>query len=92
MTSMRRDYNNDIVYKRFRQTVLKRDKFTCQMCEAKGKRARLQVHHIYKWASASSLRYDEQNGITLCRTCHKSITGKEDHYISYFLSILDKNA
>jgi 5-methylcytosine-specific restriction endonuclease McrA len=86
---MKRDYG-DRSFKEFRLKVLKRDKFTCQMCNKKGKRARLNVHHIIKWASASSLRYDEQNGITLCYDCHKSITGKETYYASYLLSLIRK--
>ena len=83
--SKRRDYS-DPVYKEFRKKVLKMDKYTCQMCGKKGKRARLNVHHIMKWSSASSLRYDPDNGITLCVACHKSVTGKEAHYMSYFLN------
>jgi 5-methylcytosine-specific restriction endonuclease McrA len=86
---MRRNYN-DPAYKQFRTEVLKRDKFTCQMCKAKGKKVRLHVHHIMKWASASSLRFDVDNGITLCRDCHEDINGKENHYISYFLEIIKK--
>tara|TARA_R110002074_G_C12101640_1_gene625114 strand:- start:164 stop:313 length:150 start_codon:yes stop_codon:yes gene_type:complete len=43
-----------------------------------------------KWASASSLRYDVSNGITLCSKCHKSITGKENHYISYLLNLINQ--
>ena len=85
--SKRRDYN-DPIYKEFRLKVLKRDKYTCQMCKKKGKRARLNVHHIMKWSSASSLRYDVDNGITLCAGCHKDVTGKESHYISYFSSLV----
>lgn len=86
---MKRDYGDES-FKSFRLKVLKRDKFTCQMCNKKGKRARLNVHHIIKWSSASSLRYDENNGITLCSDCHKSITGKETYYASYLLSIIRK--
>ena len=74
--SKRRDYS-DPVYKRFRSAVLKRDNFTCQMCNIKGKRVRLNVHHIMKWSSASTLRYDVDNGITLCNKCHKEVTGKD---------------
>lgn len=88
--STRRDYN-DPVYKRFRLEVLERDKFTCQMCNKKGRRARLNVHHVIKWSSASTLRYDIDNGITLCRDCHKDITGKESHYISYFSEKVRRN-
>lgn len=87
---MRRNYN-DPAYKQFRTEVLKRDKFTCQMCKKKGKGSRLNVHHIMKWSSAASLRYDIDNGITLCRSCHDSITGKENHYISYLIDLLKRN-
>lgn len=87
--SKRRDYS-DPIYKEFRTKVLKRDKHTCQMCQKKGKRARLNVHHIMKWSSASSLRYDPDNGITLCSVCHKSVTGKESYYMSYFLSKIER--
>ena len=86
---MRRNYN-DPTYERFRRDVLKRDKRTCKMCNKKGRRVKLQVHHIMKWASASSLRYDVSNGIILCSKCHKAITGKENHYISYLLNLINQ--
>ncbi len=86
---MRRNYE-DPVYKQFRLQVLKRDRFTCKMCKVKGRRVRLNVHHIMKWASAASLRYDVDNGITLCRKCHDSIKGKENHYITYFLDLIKR--
>lgn len=53
------------------------------MCNRKGKGVWLNVHHIIKWSSASSLRYDIDNGICLCKNCHKEVTGKESHYISF---------
>lgn len=85
---MRRDYE-DPVYKKFRLSVLKRDKYTCQMCSCK---KGLNVHHIIKWALASSLRFDVSNGITLCKSCHKNISGKESSYISYFNEIVRRNS
>jgi 5-methylcytosine-specific restriction endonuclease McrA len=88
--SKRRDYN-DPVYKEFRNKVLKRDKFTCQMCSKKGKKVWLNVHHIMKWSSASALRYDPDNGITLCKNCHDEVTGHESHYISYFTEKVRSN-
>ena len=88
--SKKRDYS-DPAYKKFRMEVLKRDKFTCQMCKRKGKRLWLNVHHIIKWSTASSLRYDPDNGICLCRHCHKEVTGKEAHYISYFTQLVRRN-
>lgn len=84
---MNRNYD-DPAYKKFRIDVLKRDKFKCQMPGCKSKK-NLNVHHIKTWAGASSLRYEKSNGITLCRYCHKSITGKESHYEQLFREIID---
>lgn len=83
---MKRNYN-DPVYEKWRKDILKRDKYKCRMPKCKNK-SRLQVHHIQKWASASTLRYEMSNGITLCKNCHDSIKGKEHHYESLFRNII----
>lgn len=85
----KRDYQ-DPHYKEFRRKVLKRDKYTCQVCKSRI-RKNLEVHHIMTWADASSLRYDVDNGITLCKQCHKNITGQEVYYQNYFLALINKN-
>ena len=51
----------------------------------------MQVHHIQKWSSASSLRYDASNGITLCWDCHNEVNGKEEMYIRLFYNIIQSN-
>lgn len=84
---MKRQYS-DPVYKKFRSDVLRRDKSKCQMPGCKNKN-NLQVHHIQKWSNASSLRYEQSNGITLCKYCHSSITGKESHYEKLFKEIIN---
>jgi 5-methylcytosine-specific restriction endonuclease McrA len=84
---MKRDYN-DPAYKSFRKMVLYRDGKRCMMPGCKNK-TNLQVHHIKRWSSASSLRYEISNGITLCRNCHSSIKGQEHHYESLFLEIIN---
>lgn len=86
---MKRDFD-DPVYKKWRIDVYKRDKFTCQMPGCKHKK-NLNAHHIQKWASASMLRYDVDNGITLCRGCHGRVTGHEQHYQRLFQDIVRKN-
>ena len=83
---MKRNYE-DPVYKDWRIKVKKRDNFTCQMHNWKSKK-RLHAHHITKWASASSLRYEVDNGITLCYNCHKEVTGHENIYESLFRDIV----
>lgn len=84
---MRRNYS-DPVYKAFRTEVLKRDNFRCQMPSCYNSR-NLHVHHIQPWAIASSLRYEKDNGITLCKQCHKSVEGKELHFVQTFREIID---
>jgi 5-methylcytosine-specific restriction endonuclease McrA len=83
---MKRNYD-DPDYKKFRTSVLKRDGFKCQMPNCYNTQS-LNVHHIQKWSRASSLRYEPSNGITLCKYCHKSITGKEIHYEVLFREII----
>jgi len=85
-TKMRRNYD-DPVYAEWRRRVLSRDKWCCQMPNCK-RRKRLQVHHIRKWSSASSLRFDIENGITLCYGCHKEVTNKENFYEPLFNQIV----
>jgi len=86
---MRRNFK-DPMYIEWRLKVFKRDGFKCQMPECKSKR-RIQAHHIRTWASAPTLRFIPQNGITLCRTCHDGIKNKEQYYVGLFLQIvLDK--
>ena len=79
---MKRNYD-DPVYRKWRIDVYKRDGFKCQMPGCKTTK-NLNAHHIQKWASASMLRYDIDNGITLCRRCHKEVTGNEQHHQRLF--------
>ncbi len=83
-----RDYN-DPVYAEWRRRVFKRDKHKCQMPGCEYKRA-LNAHHIKRWADAPYLRYDVDNGITLCYRCHKEVTGSEGHYEHLFADIVRK--
>ena len=54
-------------------------------CKSKYK---IQAHHIKKWSGASSLRYEIDNGITLCKSCHDSINKYESHYEALFTEIV----
>ena len=82
-----RNYNDE-PYKIFRSKVRKRDGYKCKMpgCTCK---KNLQVHHIRPWSKNIMLRYDISNGITLCKNCHKQITGKEHFYAQMFEDIIN---
>ena len=56
-------------YNQWRISVLERDKYTCQHCGQIG--GRLEAHHIKNYKDFKKLRTDIDNGITLCKKCHK---------------------
>ena len=63
-------------YREWRMKVFLRDNFTCQFCEARshvglGKTIYLEAHHLKSFAKYPKLRFEVDNGITLCDECHK---------------------
>lgn len=82
-----------IAYKRWKLMVFQRDKFTCQMCKNKFPRKLLEPHHkIRLWKLLEDYSgdknnpnwlndpyfYDVDNGVTLCKRCHRKTYGKDD--------------
>lgn len=65
---------NNYTYRKWRESVLIRDNYKCTNCGAK---ENLQVHHIKPFALYPELRFQIDNGITLCRSCHKEIHANE---------------
>jgi len=63
-----------IEYKLWREKVLKRANYKCEICESS---YRLHAHHIKCYYSFPELRTDIMNGQALCQSCHNRITWKE---------------
>jgi hypothetical protein len=57
-----------VEYKNWRRYVFERDDFTCQHCGKRG--SKIQADHIKSWRDYPELRYDVNNGRTLCKSCH----------------------
>ena len=86
---MRRNYD-DPVYKDWRNRVFKRDRYQCQMPQC-GRKKKINAHHIRRWADSANLRFNTLNGITLCWSCHKKVTGDELRYEGLFIQIAYEN-
>lgn len=56
-------------YKIWRNAVFVRDNFTCQCC-GDDSGGNLESHHIENFSTNEELRFDIENGITLCNKCH----------------------
>lgn len=59
---------NNTYYKEWIRKVFERDNYTCQCCGKRG--GNLNAHHLYNFSEYETLRYDVDNGITLCERCH----------------------
>lgn len=51
----------------WRLSVIKRDNHQCRQCGALNG---LVAHHIVPWNDSVELRFDINNGLTLCHRCH----------------------
>ena len=64
---------NSEQYSNWRRAVFARDNYTCQCCGARSKSGHpviLHAHHLESFAHNEYLRFDINNGITLCYDCH----------------------
>ena len=56
-------------YKEWRNNVYQKDNYTCQCC-GDNKGGNLNAHHIKNFSDYVDLRFDVENGVTLCENCH----------------------
>lgn len=68
ITPLTQQIRQSLKYAEWRKQVFERDDYTCQRCLQKGNK--LQAHHIENCSSNEDLRFDVNNGITLCKKCH----------------------
>lgn len=62
-------------YKEWRNKVFERHDYTCQVCKSRG--GKINADHVKRWSLYPELRYDINNGQTLCEKCHRDKTNKE---------------
>lgn len=84
-----RNYH-DPAYKKWRLSIYRRDRFKCRWPGCKNPKHKLKAHHIMKWSTYPLMRFNIDNGITLCKYHHEQINGQEDYYIRFFMDLLRK--
>lgn len=70
VTPINEKIRKNLEYTIWSKAVFSRDNWTCKKCGARG--GKLHSHHIYNFADFSNLRTSIDNGITLCKNCHKN--------------------
>ena len=74
ITQINKKIRNCLEYRLWRESVFKRDNYSCVWCGAKngmGKKIILNADHIKPFAYYPELRFAIDNGRTLCHPCHK---------------------
>ena len=73
--------------KHWKYQVYKRDNFKCKI-NNKDCGGRMEAHHILRWRDYPELRYEVNNGITLCLNHHPRKRKEEEEQIIIFQNLL----
>jgi hypothetical protein len=79
----------DVQYIYWVKEVKNRDKWTCRIADDNCK-GRLEAHHILDYKHYPELRYDINNGITLCHAHHPRGREREAKLSPYFKELVAK--
>lgn len=83
----KKQIRNDSAYGYWRRMVWLRDNFKCKIGDSDCK-GRIEAHHILSWTNYPKLRYEINNGITLCHYHHPRKRTEENRLSPYFQELL----
>jgi len=90
ITSQNMKIRKSLEYRLWREKILKRDNYTCNFCgiqSKKGKFIYLQADHIKPFSLFPALRFELNNGRTLCVPCHKNTDTYASKIFNYKLNM-----
>lgn len=83
------EHRNDSMHHEWSKSVKNRDRWKCKISNGDCF-GRLEAHHILSWRSHEGLRYEINNGITLCHFHHPRKRKDEMELSPYFQSLVNK--
>ena len=86
-TLAKKQERNDMAYKEWRKNVWLRDGFKCKI-DNDDCFGRIEAHHILTWNQYTELRYEVNNGITLCHAHHPKKRAEEKRLIPVFQGLV----
>lgn len=84
---VKKQIRNDYAYVEWRKQVWLRDNFKCRIAD-ENCQGRIEAHHILGWAEYPELRYQPNNGITLCHAHHPKKREDEAKLSPYFQELV----
>jgi len=65
----KKNLRDSFEYRLWRELVFERDDWTCKKCLERG--VELNSHHVFNFSDNEELRFNTDNGVTLCKKCHR---------------------
>lgn len=85
----KKEQRNDPAYKEWRANVWKRDGWKCKIFN-RDCNGRIEAHHILEWKDFPELRYEVNNGITLCHAHHPRKKAEVQRLIPTFKELVSE--
>ena len=91
--AIRKQHNLSLTpeWRAWRRAVYARDRHICVMCRIprhKNRYVKYDPHHIVRKALRPDLMYVVDNGVTLCRSCHRQTFRQEEIYAPRFVAYI----
>ena len=83
----KRNLRMSIEWREWRSKIFERDLYTCKDCGISG--VYIEPHHIIPIRENMNRIFDINNGITLCRPCHKKTLWRESDFTEKYFKILN---